>query len=205
MTRYRFLGLLALLWAGAASGATPAENLNRLLSGFESLSADFEQLVLDSSETRLQESRGQVSLQRPGRFRWRTEAPFPQLLVSDGEQLWLYDEDLEQVTQQSLDQRLTNTPALLLSGDLSALDNAFDIQGPAEGESGVFSLRPRDDSAQFVVMRLYLEAGVPREMQLEDSLGQKTSLLFDNVELNPPLSAEVFTFEVPPGVDLIVE
>ena len=118
---YRLLGLLALLWTSVAFAAAPSENLNRLLSGFEGFSADFEQLVLDSSGTRLQQSHGQVQLQRPGRFRWRTDEPFPQLLVSDGEQLWLYDEDLEQVTQQKVDQQLSNTPALLLSGDVSAL------------------------------------------------------------------------------------
>lgn len=202
---YRLWGLLALLWTGVALGATPSENLNRLLSDFNGFAADFEQLVLDSSGTGLQESHGRVQLQRPGRFRWRTDEPFPQLLVSDGEQLWLYDEDLEQVTRQKVDPQLSNTPALLLSGDISALDASFVIQGPAEGDSGVFTLLPRDENAQFEVMRIRLEEGIPREMQLEDSLGQKTSLLFEQIELNPELPPDLFTFDVPEGVDLLVE
>ncbi len=188
-----------------AVAETPAGNLNRLLSGLESFSADFEQLVLDNSGSRMQSSTGHVDLQRPGKFRWTTEEPFPQLLVSDGQQLWLYDEDLEQVTVQTVDKQLSNTPALLLSGDLSKLQESFVIAGPASGDDGIYRLTPVDKNALFTVMRMMFTAGVLIEMQLEDNLGQQTSVVFAERKLNPELDAAMFTFTVPEGVDVIVE
>lgn len=202
--------LLACAFGGlclspVAMAEEPGARLNSLLSRMDSFSARFEQMVLDNSGSRLQESQGVVELQRPGKFRWETLEPFPQLLVSDGETLWLYDQDLEQVTQKTLDERLSQTPALLLSGDLHTLREAFDIQGPEEGDSGIFDLQPRDPEAMFTRLRLYFESGVLQEMQLEDNLGQRTSLLFLNQALNAGFEAQRFQFTVPEGVDVITE
>ncbi|MCW8885850.1 MAG: outer membrane lipoprotein chaperone LolA [Motiliproteus sp.] len=201
--------VLSLLLLGFSSYSfannTATENLHRLLSTLNSFSADFEQLVLDSSGSRLQASHGHVDLRRPGLFRWQTNEPFPQLLVSDGETLWLYDEDLEQVTQQSVDRRLTNTPALLLSGDLSDLQKSFVISGPVIGDEGVYRLTPIDENAMFAVMRIMFTEGQPVEMQLEDNLGQQTSVVFSNRLFNPMLDPDLFTFEIPEDADVIVE
>src|SRR5690606_28441020 len=102
-----------------ADNASAAKRLSELLSQSQTLTGKFSQLTLDASGTNLQESTGEMFLKRPGQFRWHTDPPLEQLLVSDGKQVWLYDPDLEQVTIQQLDQRLTHTPALLLSGDVS--------------------------------------------------------------------------------------
>lgn len=203
--RLWILAMSFTLFANTALAGTAAENLNRLLADVKSLSADFEQLVLDNSGSRLQASQGHVDLERPGRFRWETAEPFPQLLVSDGKTLWLYDQDLEQVTQQRVDNRLSNTPALLLSGDLQELEDSFQVSGPEAGDDGVFRLTPKDENAIFEVMRIMFVSGIPKEMQLQDNLGQQTSLVFRKLELNTPLKASMFTFEIPEGVDVIVE
>ncbi len=209
---FRFSRLLAtaLIVLAPVAGVVQADvqagqNLNRLLTAVSSMSASFEQVVLDGGGTRLQQSQGELVLARPGKFRWRTEEPFPQLLVSNGQTLWIYDQDLEQVTQQVVDHRLTNTPALLLSGDLQSLQQSFDIQGPVEGDTGLFRLQPVDPEAMFAILRILFENGVPMEMQLEDNLGQKTSLYFSNLQLNPEVGDEQFEFQVPDGVDLIAE
>ncbi len=196
---------LALASLAAQAADTAAANLNRLLLGMTSFQADFEQMVLDSSGTRLQESQGQVALQRPGQFRWETQEPFPQLLVSNGRTLWLYDEDLEQVTEKPLDERIGHTPALLLSGDLTALEESFRVRGPVAEDTGVYDLEPLREESMFSRLRLYFEAGLLAEMQLEDSLGQRTSLLFRNQRINPVLAPELFVFEPPAGVDVITE
>lgn len=207
LTRLSVTTLIAWLLASASAHAasTAGQNLSRLLTGVSSLSASFEQVVLDGGGTRLQQSQGTLVLARPGKFRWRTEEPFPQLLVSNGQTLWIYDEDLEQVTRQAVDQRLTNTPALLLSGDLDSLQQSFDIQGPVDGDSGLYRLQPIDQEAMFSMLRIVFESGVPMEMQLEDNLGQKTSLYFSDLHLNPVVDADQFEFQVPDGVDLIAE
>ncbi len=201
------VGILAftLVTAGNAAAPDAGQNLNRLLAAVGSLSASFEQTVLDGGGTRLQQSQGELLLARPGKFLWRTDEPFPQLLVSNGQTLWIYDQDLEQVTQQAVDQRLSSTPALLLSGDLEDLQQSFDIQGPAEGDSGVYRLQPLNEETMFTVLRISFEAGVLVEMQLEDNLGQKTSVHFSDTLVNPVIDAEQFEFQVPDGVDLITE
>ncbi len=199
------LALLLFVTANTALADSATENLNRLLANLKSFSADFEQLVLDNSGSKLQASHGHVDLQRPGRFRWETAEPFPQLLVSDGQLLWLYDQDLEQVTQQKVDTRVSNTPALLLSGDLQQLQDSFQVSGPEEGNEGVYRLTPKNEDAIFEVMRIMFVKGVPTEMQLQDNLGQQTSLVFSNLQFNPSLQPSLFTFEIPEGVDVLVE
>jgi outer membrane lipoprotein carrier protein len=198
--------LLAAFLSGSLQAAdTAAQNLNRLLSQLTSLSASFEQLVLDGSGKRMQEVQGSMVLERPGKFRWQTAEPFPQLLVSDGQTLWLYDQDLEQVTQQAVDPKLSSTPALLLSGNLDDLEKTFIVQGPVEGDSGVYRLLPSSPDALFVALRIMFEAGVPLEMQLEDNLGQKTGIHFSDIRINPAVEKSQFEFQVPAGVDLITE
>ncbi len=194
-----------VLMSTGVQAETAANNLNRLLSQLSSLSATFEQLVLDGSGNRLQQVNGEMVLARPGKFYWRTEEPFPQLLVSDGQTLWLYDEDLEQVTRQSVDQKLSNTPALLLSGNLDGLEDTFEVLGPVVGDSGEYRLIPIKADALFVMLRLIFEAGLPVEMQLEDSLGQKTGIYFSDISVNIGVDDALFEFVLPAGVDLITE
>lgn len=184
---------------------TPAENLSRLLQPLKTFSADFEQLILDNNKTRLQTTQGHVDLMKPGQFRWETLDPFPQLIVSNGKTLWLYDEDLEQVTQQKVDPRASHTPALLLSGEQQQIEESFTVAGPSSGDEGLFRLTPKDPDSLYVSMRILFVQGIPVEMQLEDNLGQQTSLQFQDPKANPTLNASLFQFEIPPGVDLIVE
>src|SRR5262245_30958888 len=118
LIRMLLIAALALTCVQARADDAATQRLSELLSKAQTMTARFSQLTLDGSGTRLQETSGQLSLKRPGLFRWHTDAPQEQLLISNGEKVWLFDPDLEQVTIQKLDQRLTQTPALLLSGDL---------------------------------------------------------------------------------------
>ncbi len=196
---------IGCILVSSSAWAAPVDNLHRLLEGVNSFTANFQQMILDAAGTRLQESQGRFALKRPGMFRWQTEEPFPQLLVSDGQTLWLYDQDLEQVTRKPLDLRLSNTPVLLLTGDVATLNNSFIIEGPDSGDTGLYKLIPRDEQAQFTVMRILFDQKVPQEMQLEDSLGQRTSLVFRDWTLNAALMDTDFSFTPPSGVDLIAE
>ena len=128
-----------------------------------------------------------------------------QLLVSDGKQVWLYDPDLEQVTIQSLDQRLTHTPALLLSGDVSQIRENFEITFKEGGSVVDFILKPKSKDTLFDSLRLSFRNGVLNDMQLIDSIGQRTNILFMNVKMNEPLDNKQFSFEIPEGADVIQE
>ena len=191
--------------AQADGQAEAAAELNRLLSKAETLSADFSQMTRSASGTNLQETKGEVTLQRPGKFVWHTAPPLEQVLVSDGEQIWLYDPDLMQVTVQQMDPRLTHTPALLLSGDVSTLAENFEIYVEDGGTVMDFTLIPKASDTMFEELRLSFWEGKINDMQLNDPIGQRTNILFSNVQINPDVDRDKFTFDIPDGVDVISE
>ncbi len=198
--------LLPLQLAQASDSQQGSANkLSALLSQTQTISGNFSQLTLDSTGTQLQEASGQMVLQRPGLFRWHTNPPLEQLLVSNGEKVWLYDPDLMQVTVQNMDQRLTHTPALLLSGDVSKISENFAISYQEAGEVVDFTLIPTAKDTLFDTLRLSFRGGVINDMQLQDAVGQRTNILFSAVKVNQPVAASEFVFEAPAGVDVIEE
>ncbi|GLX14635.1 outer-membrane lipoprotein carrier protein [Pseudomonas straminea] len=203
------LMLLAVLTTASlfahADDEAAVKRLTELLNQAQTITARFSQLSLDGSGTQLQETAGELALKRPGLFRWHTDQPMEQLLVSDGKQVWLYDPDLEQVTIQSLDQRLTHTPALLLSGDVSQIRENFEITFKEGGNVVDFILKPKAKDTLFDSLRLSFRNGVLNDMQLIDSIGQRTNILFMSVKMNQPLDDKQFSFEIPEGADVIQE
>lgn len=191
--------------AAVADDDVAVQRLTELLNQAQTITARFSQLTLDGSGTQLQETAGQLVLKRPGLFRWHTDAPMEQLLVSNGEKVWLYDPDLLQVTIQALDQRLTHTPALLLSGDVSKIRENFDISHKEGGNVVDFILKPKSKDTLFDSLRLSFRNNVLNDMQLIDSIGQRTNILFLNVKMNEPQDDAQFTFDVPAGADVIQE
>ena len=207
MRTFRMLLIALLGFASfslqAATEQVAIERLTTLLNQAQTISGRFSQLTLDGSGTQLQETSGEMALKRPGQFRWHTDAPMEQLLVSNGEQIWLNDPDLEQVTIQKMDQRLTHTPALLLSGDVSQIAESFEITLKEGGSVVDFILKPKAADSLFESLRLSFRNGVINDMQLIDNVGQRTNILFLGVKMNPPIPASQFTFEVPEGADVI--
>jgi outer membrane lipoprotein carrier protein len=202
--RMLLLAVMAFAVATAqADDAVAVARLTALLSQAQTLTARFSQLTLDGSGTQLQETAGELSLKRPGLFRWHTDAPAEQMLVSNGQKVWLYDPDLNQVTIQVLDQRLTHTPALLLSGDVSKISENFTVTHKEGGSVVDFILKPKAKDSLFDNLRLSFRNGVINDMQLVDSVGQRTNILFLGVKMNEPLDASQFSFQVPAGADVI--
>jgi len=207
LIRVLLLAGLALvgLSAQAAEDEQSVKRLTELLGQAQTLTGRFSQLTLDGSGTQLQEASGEMALKRPGLLRWHTDAPMEQLLVSNGEKVWLYDPDLQQVTIQDLDQRMTHTPALLLSGDVSKIRENFTISHKEGGSVVDFILKPKAKDTLFDTLRLSFRNGVINDMQLIDSIGQRTNILFLGVKLNQPLADGQFTFQVPEGADVVEE
>ncbi|MBD2839662.1 outer membrane lipoprotein chaperone LolA [Pseudomonas sp. JM0905a] len=197
------LGLAAL--NAQADDNLAINRLTEMLNKAQTITGRFSQLTLDGSGTQLQETSGELSLKRPGLFRWHTDAPMEQLLVSNGEKVWLYDPDLQQVTIQTLDQRLTHTPALLLSGDVSKISENFEITHKEGGDVVDFILKPKAKDTLFDTLRLSFRNGVINDMQLIDSVGQRTNILFLGIKMNQAIDAAQFNFQVPEGADVIQE
>ncbi len=205
LIRMLLIALLSFSAIQARADDMAVKRLSELLSKAQTITGRFSQLTLDGSGTQLQETSGEMSLKRPGLFRWHTDAPQEQLLVSNGQKVWLYDPDLQQVTIQTLDQRLTHTPALLLSGDVSSISQNFDITHKEAGDVVDFMLKPKAKDTLFDSLRLSFRGGVVNDMQLIDGVGQRTNILFMSVKMNQPVDAKQFDFQVPEGADVIQE
>ncbi|MBM1199057.1 outer membrane lipoprotein chaperone LolA [Pseudomonas fragi] len=205
--RFVSMLLLPVLAFSSLSAHADAESVKRLgqLLGSDTITARFSQLTLDGSGTQLQETAGDMSVKRPGLFYWHTDAPQEQLMVSDGQKVSLWDPDLEQVTIKKLDQRLTQTPALLLSGDVSKISESFNITSKQAGDVMDFTLKPKTKDTLFDSLRLSFRGGKINDMQLIDSVGQRTNILFTGVKVNEPIPASKFKFDIPKGADVIQE
>ena len=173
------------------------------LQNFDSFSAKFEQKVLNQSGEVLETSSGIVSLQKPGKFFWTYQDPYSQLLVSNGKTLWIYDEDLEQVTINDINADFQNSPALLLSGDVEIEEKYQVLElGEIDGYFWI-ELVSKDDETEFNSMRLGFEGSELMGMILFDNLGQITQLLFQEVTKNTTFNDAIFEFIPPDGVDII--
>lgn len=205
LIRMLLVSALALASVSANADDRAVKSLTQLLEKSQTLTGRFSQLTLDGGGTQLQETSGEMALQRPGLFNWHTDAPQEQLMVSDGKKVSLWDPDLEQVTIKTLDQRLTQTPALLLSGDVSKISQSFDITSKEAGDVMDFVLKPKTKDTLFDSLRLSFRRGLINDMQLIDSVGQRTNILFMGVKANEPVPASKFTFVIPKGADVIQE
>lgn len=192
--------LLALpLSVSAASLERFSEFINQTLTA----RGEFEQKIFDRNRKLLQESRGVLAFSRPGRFRWNYVKPYAQLIVGDGSKVWIYDEDLKQVTVRKLDQALGSTPAALLAGNNEAM-RAFNLSdhGTKGGLEWLEAL-PRDKEGNFERIRMGFGSSGLEVMELLDGFGQTTVLKFVSLQRNPKLDPGLFRFAPPKGADVI--
>ena len=197
------VGVLGLLPAPA--GAAGVERFREYLRATQTAKADFEQQVYDREKRLVQRSRGSFTLQRPGRFRWSYAQPYAQLIVGDGKRVWIYDEDLNQVTVRAMAKALGSTPAALLAG-AADVERAFELSdaGTREGLDWV-EAKPREREAGFDRIRLGMGAAGVQAMELVDHFGQTTLLRFANIARNPKVDPDAFRFIPPKGADVLGE
>ena len=194
--------LVAAALASSASASNGPDRLRAFLDQVHSLRAEFRQTVFDEDARQLDDASGMVYIARPGRFRWDYTTPYLQEIVGDGEKVWVYDADLEQVTVRPLGDALGDTPVMLLSSD-RPVEESFDVQ-PVEGPDGYAwaALTPLGEQTSFTEIRLAFEGETLRVMELTDAFGQLTRLTFAGVERNPTLAPDLFLFTPPPGADV---
>ena len=196
------LAAIALASAGVAR-ADAIEQLKAFHSTTKSGKVTFRQVVVSRGQQGQRESTGTFEFERPGKFRWFYEKPFEQLIVGDGENLWVFDRDLNQVIVRKLDAALGSTPAALLAGD-AALEKNFDLTD-AGSNSGVdyVEAKPRSPDTGFERVKIGLAGNLPRAMELRDTFGNVTMLTFGRFERNPALDPAQFKFVPPKGADVI--
>jgi outer membrane lipoprotein carrier protein len=193
---------LALTLA-SASWASGIDQLRAFVDGARTGKATFRQVVTGKSGRVPQTSSGTFAFARPGKFRWSYDKPYAQLLVGDGDKLWIYDRDLNQVIVKKLDRALGSTPASLLAGDNAFEKNFVLIDGGNADGLDFVEAKPKSPDTGFDQIRIGFKENLPRTMELHDSFGQVTRLTFDTFERNPAIDPALFRFVPPPGADVI--
>lgn len=181
------------------------EELQNFVNQSVSGQASFVQRVYDSTGALVQESSGDLRFSRPGKFKWHYFEPYEQLLVGDGDFLWVYDLDLMQVTRVSLDQALGSSPAALLYGS-EDIDSYFGLEAlSSDGSLLRVRVIPYEESGLFERIEIGLTASIVRNMTLYDYFGQKTVIEFGQFSIPSNFNDDEFEFEVPDNVDLVTQ
>jgi len=201
---YPVLALLFCAFASAAH-ADAVERFRSFLKSTQAARADFEQKVYGRENKLLQESKGSFVFQRPGRFRWTYAKPVDQVIVGDGERVWIHDRDLNQVTVRRMSKALGSTPAALLAGS-SDVEKSFELsEAGTRDKLEWLEAKPRDPEAGFDRIRMGFSATGIEAMELVDNFGQTTRLRFLNLQRNPKTDPADFRFEPPKGADVLGE
>ena len=176
--------------------------LENFLAKTQTFEAAFQQTLRADDGEVIQQSEGDFYLQRPGKFRWNYQTPYEQVIVSDGNKIWIYDVDLQQVTVQKESTGLPASPMSLLE-DSSTLHTNFEVT-PVDNKNGVYRLKlvSKSGESDFGEIVVGLDAKGLRFMQLHDQFEQVTDIVFSDINTNKKLAKEIFEFIPPEGVDV---
>ncbi|MDD5058427.1 MAG: outer membrane lipoprotein chaperone LolA [Sideroxydans sp.] len=202
----KFFVSMLLLCSVPTAHAAATEKLKSFVSATHSAQANFTQEVQDKEGRRIQSASGTMQFVRPGKFRWRYQKPYEQLIVGDGNKFWMYDVDLNQVTVKKLDAALGSSPAALLSGS-NEIEHAFAIKD-LEDSDGLEWLQATPKSAETTFEKILMAFNAKSElvvMELFDAFGHHTVLRFTDLKSNPGLSSKLFQFVPPKGADVLGE
>jgi outer membrane lipoprotein carrier protein len=199
----RTLLLLVLGTVTLGAQAASLERLRAFVHDTQTARAHFTQAVTDKNGRLVQQTSGEFAIARPGKFRWSVDKPYQQLLVGDGERVWIYDPDLNQVIKRRNDQALGSTPAALLAGR-DDVERAFDWRDlPAADGLDWLGATPKDKESAFSDIRLGFDAAGLAALEILDNFGQHTRIRLTGLERNPKLSPDLFRFTPPKGADVV--
>ena len=204
-SRGTLVAVVALL-ASMPAAATGLERLHAFMTGAQGLQADFTQQITPREGKAPAPVSGHLAFQRPGLFRWESLKPYHQLIVADGQKVWLWDPDLNQVTVKNQAKALGASPAALLAGNDARLEQDFELSdgGTHDGLEWV-EARPRAGEVGFDRIQLGFAGKDLARMDLRDSFGQLTQVRFGHFEHLAGPAAAQFTFHTPAGADEIRE
>jgi len=206
----RALWVGVTLWMAAAAHADGLGDLENFVRSVRSGRAEFTQVVTppprEGQPARSKTSSGSFEFQRPDRFRFQYRKPFEQVMVADGQTLWLYDVDLNQVSARPQAQALASTPVALLAGaaDLAALKRDFTLTSAADaGGLQWVEAVPRVKDGTLRRVRIGFRDGALAVLEIDDSFGQRSVLSFSGLQTNVPIAADRLKFVPPQGADVV--
>jgi outer membrane lipoprotein carrier protein len=198
----KYLIIVLLFFTVPAWAEDAGQRLNAALKNMDNLTTEFKQTLLDEDKKVVQQSRGTLALQRPGKFAWIYTEPFEQRIIADGSELWIYDVELDQVTVKPMDQGLSNAPIMILMKETD-VNEQFEVNEVGQRKFLYWvELVPHADDLEYTHIYIGIEGGQVRAMELQDQFGQSTQIVFDNLRAGVVHNPTVFKFVPPPGVDV---
>jgi outer membrane lipoprotein carrier protein len=198
----KFLLAATLLALAGAARADAVDTLKDFVRDVKTGSASFTQTVFSPDGAKKKTSSGSFEFARPNRFRFEYRKPFEQLIVGDGEKIWIYDADLNQASSRKFGHALGATPAAVLAG--GSLDKDFDLAALPDGDGLAWvQATPKAKDGPVQALRVGFKGKQLAAIEILDGFGQRSLLQFSQVVANPPLNAESFRFKLPPGAEVI--
>ena len=198
---------LSLLFTPLLSGAANSQqdNLQQHLRNSSHLSGQFTQVVENSESFQIQSSTGEFWINKPNQFRWHYATPYVQKIISNGDKVWIYDEDLEQVSIKDASTAIQSSPLSIILGSTS-IEQHFNVTGLTKKDALEWlKLTPKSDSSGFEFIHVGFDKGMLSRMELQDNFGQTTRLLFTNIDKTSMIDNSTFNFQVPEGSDVFDE
>lgn len=193
---------LLMVAAVAAHAQSTVDTLKEFVRDVKTGRAEFTQTVTSPDGAKKKTSSGKFEFSRPNRFRFTYLKPFEQLIVADGQKVWIYDADLNQASSRKFSQALGSTPAALLAG--GSLEKDFDLAAqPSKDGLDWVEATPKAKDGSFKSVRVGFKGKTLSAIEVVDAFNQRSLLQFSQFVANEPIKAETFVFTVPKGADVI--
>ena len=181
------------------------QTLQTFLSKLNQMSGEFTQLIVSEQGKTIRSSTGIFKIKKPGMFDWQYKEPYIQQIVSNGQKIWIHDEDLEQVSIRQVSESINSSPLSIFVSD-TPIENIFVIENqPFSDDADWIRLTPKEEESSFKHIDIGFKKNTLYKMVLQDNFGQTTRLLFAQIAKNTPISADDFEFKVPEGADVFEE
>ena len=194
---------MLILSATISGQERPIVKLDKLLSNIDTITAEINQLIVESDGGILEESRIIMHIKRPEGFYWETVNPFPELLVTNGKRLWNYQPDLEQVVIEDWNPDQSALAAQLLYGKTENLEEDYYIVAIEAEQSQTFELKPKSPDNLYELITISFINSSLELIYIENSSGERTAWQFTSSDINPPLGEDLFEFIPPDGIEII--
>lgn len=196
------LSVVLSFFCGSVFADANADYLQEKLNKIKTMQASFKQVIKAKNADNANSS-GKMAMAKPNHFRWQTTQPMPQLFIADGQKLWVYDEELEQVSVRPQSKNLKGAAAIFLSDNNQHVGDDFEINMFHQHNRDHFYLKAKAERSSFSRVELVFTGDNIHAIDLFDELGQHTHVTFSQVKLNPELSSNLFKFTVPKGTDVV--
>ncbi|MES2993440.1 MAG: outer membrane lipoprotein chaperone LolA [Pseudomonadota bacterium] len=198
----KLLAALSLSAMAFAAHADSVDTLREFIRDVKSGRAQFTQTVTSPDGAKKKTSTGSFEFARPNRFRFAYAKPFEQIIVADGQKVWIYDADLNQASSRKFSSALGATPAALLAG--GSLDKDFEL-APLPASDGLewVAATPKAKDGSFKSVRVGFRGKDLAAVEIVDAFDQRSLLQFSQFAPGVAIAPETFQFKPPPGADVV--